>query len=219
MNETLKMILRAATVALALSGGAPTASAAIVNVRTAGFADSTPDYYQVAFQSGVPGASIASVTFTLPSGFFDFDGDTNFANATAPVLNLPSLSGLSAADITFRFAGAQPTSLTADFAPGSFGIGDSFGFAADVDALGSKLGGVFGAGATFSASLASGSSGSAPFRTNTSVESLVTLTLADSADIPEPGSWVLLACGTIGLAACRMGRRGMTAHGARSGRE
>jgi hypothetical protein len=206
MNMRIKTVLLAATAILALKGGTSPAMAATILVRTAGFADTTPDFYHVEFQGGGPGSSIASVTFTLSSGFFDFDGETSFMDATAPVLHLPSLSGLTSADITFSFAGDHPTSLTASFTPGSFGVGDSFRFAADADNLGSKLGGVFGAGATVAVTLASGLSGSAPFRTNTSVDSLATVTIDDPGVIPEPRSIVLFISGLAGLTAWRKRR-------------
>jgi len=170
-----------------------------ISASTIGIANITPDYYGVAFTAGEPGATISSVTFALPFGFFNFDGATSFMNATAPVLDLPSLSGLSAGDISFSFIGNQPPSLTVNFAPGSFGIGDSFHFGADVEGLGSKIGGVFGGvGATFSATLGSGLSGTAPFRTDTSVASFATLT------VPEPSSFVLsLIYGVAGLTVWR----------------
>ncbi len=193
MRTVARLILL--TVILASIGGNSSARAATIVARTAGFADSTPDFYHVDFLAGDPGSSIGSVIFTLPSGFFDLDGETNFMNATAPVVHSPSLSGLTSADITFSFAGTHPGSLTVNFAPGTCGVGDSFRFAADVDDLGSKLGGVFGAGATFAATLSSGLSASAPFRTNTSVDSSATLTI-----VPEPGMSVLLISGLAGLA-------------------
>lgn len=170
---------------------------------TTGNALETPDFYRVAFLAGDPEAWIASVTFTLPSGFFDFDGETSYLNATAPVLYPPSLSGLVPGDITFYFDGVHPTSLTVRFTSGAFRVGDTLGFAADVDDLGSKLGGVFGAGATFSATLGSGAFGSAPFRTNTSVASSATVTIEDSFAIPETGTLALLALGMVPVALRR----------------
>jgi hypothetical protein len=107
---------------------------------------------------------------------------------------------LAPPDITFRFAGLHPTVLTVDFAPGTFGVGDSFRFGADIDDLGSKLGGVFGAGATFSVTLGSGASGTVPFHTVTSVASTATVTDADFAPVPEPGTFLLVLAGAAGWA-------------------
>lgn len=203
MNKRYRSVLLAVGAVLVWAGNVPSTKAATIFASTTGNALETPDFYGVAFLSGDPGASISSVTFTLPFGFFDFDGETSFMNATAPILNLPSLSGLAPEDITFSFTGVNPTSLTANFTPGSFGVGDSFRFAADVDELGSKLGGVFGAGATFSATLGSGLSDSAPFSTNTSVASSVTLTIIPEP-IPEPSTLVLLLGGVAGLTVWKM---------------
>jgi len=110
MSTRARTLPLAAAAALFLVGSAPPAKAAMIVATTQGFADQTPDFYGVAFLEGEPGTSIATVTFTLPApGFFDFDGDTGFQDATAPVLHLPSLVGLAALDITFRFTGIHDT--------------------------------------------------------------------------------------------------------------
>jgi hypothetical protein len=204
MSERAKRVAPAlGAVLLWAAAMLPAAAQETIFARTAGIALETPDFYSVAFTSGDPAAWISSVTLVLPMGFFDFDGDTSFMNVTAPVLHLPSLQGLLSSDISFRFSGVHPTSLTVAFAPEAFRVGDSLRFAADVDDWGSKLGGVFGAGATFSATLGSGLSSSASFRTDTSVSSTATVTV-----LPEPSPLLLLSSvlAALALSGCRKRR-------------
>ncbi len=62
------------------------------------------------------------------NGFFDFSDDSSFNNQKQPVLG--SLVGLTADDISFEFAGEQSKFITFNFQEDSFGVGDSFRFAA-----------------------------------------------------------------------------------------
>lgn len=96
-----------------------------------------PRYYGVAFLSGgSAGSFIESVSFDISAdidGVFDLDGATNFGNSTEPVVQASSLVGLNAGDITWSFTGNQPNVITANFAAGSFGVGDEFRFACETD--------------------------------------------------------------------------------------
>lgn len=170
-------------------------NAAIITADALGNAGFSPDFHGVQYVSGAPGVSIDSISYQLPFGFFDFDGIDNFANQTAPILHLPSLVGIVASDIHFAFIGDHPTTLTVNFTSGSFSPGDSFRFAADLDGMGSDLGGVIGAGGgtLISVLLSNGQSGSAHFSTDTSVASLATVNIPDS-NVPEPSTFMLIAC-------------------------
>src|SRR5262245_16406749 len=174
--------MRLALLALAVVLAGPArADYALILATTEGFAGSTPDFYGVRFEQGDAGTTISSVSFTLPADAF-----------TSPaVLDLASLVGLTPADITF--SGDETRSLTVRFAPGSFGVGDSFHFDAAAEVGGSRLGGAFGAGATFSATLEDGSGASTPFRTNTSVDSLATL------QVPEPSAFLILSLAALSV--------------------
>ena len=112
-------------IALAWLGiSAPALGAAVVHGDATGNAGTSADFHGVQFTSGGPGDFISSIRYELPVGFFDFDGVDNFNNQTAPILFAPSLVGLNPSDITFAFTGTHPTTLTANFAPGSFAPGD-----------------------------------------------------------------------------------------------
>ena len=89
------------------------------------------------------------------------------------------------------------------FAPDAFEPGDRLQFAADIDGLGSKVGGALGGygGVQMTVALSDRRTGVANFRTDTEVASRVTLDIAPSA-APEAGStfW-LLVCGGLILCA------------------
>jgi hypothetical protein len=174
----------------------------------AGFANQTPGFWGVEFQSGAPDERIASVVLKMPGpGFFDFDGVGNYQNQTAPIFDSGSSSGLSAAQVSFSFAGVSPKVLKITFAPDAFAPGDRLQFAADIDGLGSKVGGALGGygGVYITVALSDERSGVANFRTDNEVASNATVDIAPSA-VPETGStfWLLL-CG--GLILCRLKHR------------
>jgi hypothetical protein len=176
---------------------------------SAGFANQTPGFWGVEFQSGVPDERIASVVLKMPgSGFFDFDGVGNYQNQTAPIFDSGSSSGLSATQVSFSFAGVNPKVLKITFAPGAFAPGDRLQFAADIDGLGSKVGGALGGygGVKISVALSDGRTGVANFRTDTEVASNAIVDIAPSA-VPETGStfWLLLSAGLI---LCHLKHRG-----------
>jgi hypothetical protein len=96
-----------------------------------------PRYYGVTFLSAGPaGNFVQSISYDISAdidGVFDLDGATNFGNALEPVVQVSSLVGLNAGDITWSFSGNQPNVITANFAPGSFAAGDEFRFACETD--------------------------------------------------------------------------------------
>ncbi len=175
---------------------------------------STIDYWGVAFAGG--SGDIASVTFDLtatPFAFFDFDGNGSFGNATGPILG--TLSGLSAADISFStgspvFADTtHPAVLTFDFAPNAFTAGDSFRFSADTEALVADPtpGGLIGeAPVNFSVSFSEGTTISGDFGTLNDEKSVVRVA-AEVEAVPEGGHsaflFSLALAGTRGVALWR----------------
>src|SRR5207248_2946347 len=82
---------------------------AIISGFAAGFANQTPGFWGIEFQSGAPGERIASVALKMPGpGFFDFDGVDNYQNQTAPIFDAGSSFGLSAGQVFFSFTGEHP---------------------------------------------------------------------------------------------------------------
>jgi hypothetical protein len=155
----------------------------------------------VEFQSGAPDERIASVVLKMPGpGFFGFDGVGNYQNQTAPIFDPSSSSGLSAGQVFFSFLGENPKVLKISFAPDAFAPGDRVQFAADIDGLGSKVGGALGGygGVRITVAISDGRTGVANFRTDTEVASNATVDIAPSA-VPETGStfWPLLCAGLI----------------------
>jgi hypothetical protein len=166
----------------------------------AGFANQTPGFWGVEFQSGTPAERIASVVLKMPGpGFFDFDGVDNYQNQTAPIFDPVSSSGLSAGQVFFSFTGEHPKVLRIRFAPDAFAPGDRLQFAADIGGLGSSVGGALGGygGVKITVALADGRVGTANFKTDTEVASNATVDIAPS--VPETGStfWLLLCGGLI----------------------
>jgi hypothetical protein len=190
------------------------ANAGTILADTAG-ADNytTSNFYGV--RNLTAGLFIQSVTFNITAdadGFFDFDGAGNFGGLTAPAIG--TLVGLVAGDISFipsNFVGgdnAHPAVLTINFAPGSFGPGDSMRFSADTDFFISDPtpGGVFGqGGAIFSAVLESGQFGSTPFIEIISDASVAPLSFCEPIPVP-PALW-LFGSGLVGLIGLRRYRR------------
>jgi hypothetical protein len=205
--------LAALGIAAALAfGWAEQTSAAVILADATGQDNSSDlDFWGVTFQSG--SGFIQSVTFDLtadPDGFFDFDG-ASFGTA-GPLLG--TLSGLDLADITFStntFEGGDPGHpqvLIFEFAAGSFGIGDSFRFAADTDffVTSPTPGGLIGdGGAIFSAVLEGGESGSATF---VRISDTVSEASADiGVAVPEPSMLALIGTGLAGIGFAMRRRR------------
>ena len=91
----------------------------------AGFANQTPGFWGIEFQSGAPAERIASVVLKMPGpGFFDFDGVDNYQNQTAPIFDPASSLGLSGGQVFFSFTGEHPKVLRIRFAPDAFAPGD-----------------------------------------------------------------------------------------------
>jgi len=176
---------------------------ATISGFAAGFANDTPGFWGIEFQSGAPTERIASFVLKMPGpGFFDFDGVDNYQNQTAPIFDSGSSLGLSAGQVFFSFTGEHPKVLRIRFAPDAFAPGDRLQFAADIDGLGSKVGGALGGygGVQMTVALSDRRTGVANFRTDTEVASRVTVDIATSA-VPETGStFCLLLCG--GLILC-----------------
>ena len=167
----------------------------------AGFANQTPGFWGIEFQSGAPAERIASVVLKMPGpGFFDFDGVDNYQNQTAPIFDPASSLGLSGGQVFFSFTGEHPKVLRIRFAPDAFAPGDRLQFAADIDGLGSKVGGALGGfgGVKMTVALSDRRTGVANFRTDTEVASRATVDIAPSI-VPEAGStfWLLLGGGLI----------------------
>jgi hypothetical protein len=174
---------------------------ATISGFAAGFANQTPGFWGIEFQSGAPGERIASVVLKMPGpGFFDFDGVDNYQNQTAPIFDAGSSFGLSAGQVFFSFTGEHPKVLRIRFAPDAFAPGDRLQFAADIDGLGSKVGGALGGygGVQMNIGLSDGRTGVANFRTDTEVASRATVDIGPSV-VPETGStiWPLLCAGLI----------------------
>ena len=177
---------------------------ATISGFAAGFANQTPGFWGIEFQSGAPAERITSVMLKMPGpGFFDFDGVDNYQNQTAPIFDPASSLGLSAGQVFFSFTGEHPKVLRIRFAPDAFAPGDRLQFAADIDGLGSKVGGALGGygGVQMTVALSDRRTGVANFRTDTEVASRTTVDIAPPA-VPEAGStfWLLL-CGVLILCA------------------
>lgn len=93
------------------------------------------------FAYSLTGAAIASIVFDLSNdanAYFDTAGD----GSTAPSIG-SSTVGISSSDVTFD-APDDSSTLTVNFAQGSFSAGDSFWFGVDTDDLGSDTGADYG---------------------------------------------------------------------------
>lgn len=200
-----------AAIGLVLCWAAP-AGAQIIEADASGEENLTdPRYYGVSFLSAGPtGDFVESVSFDISAdidGVFDLDGVTNFGNALEPVVQVSSLVGLAPGDITWSFSGNQPNVITANFAPGSFGVGDEFRFACETDLFVADPcpGGSFAnGGALFSAKLEHGplATGSFGF-----INKEVSVATADFSNcnialaLPdrsiEPGGWLVVDVSAI----------------------
>ncbi|EDX74478.1 type I secretion target GGXGXDXXX repeat protein domain protein [Coleofasciculus chthonoplastes PCC 7420] len=145
------------------------------------------DFYGISFDQGLPDSYIQSVTLDLRAGsdtnaFFDFPGGNS---PFGPVLS--TLNGLNASDVTFTpNTGISPT-LTLNFAPNSFGVGDSLRFGADTDwlsggfGISSESGGAFGAqDVSFTVTLQDGTSFLSTFDTVSSTQSIAEISTHES---------------------------------------
>lgn len=182
---------------LALSNGSVVHAQAVVAYTAGADTFTTPGLWGVHFAGG-PGF-VQSVSFDLSvdtDAFFDFDGSSGYWDAVHPVLS--GLDGILWVDITFSYSAfvggspSHPSLLTLNFAPGSFGPGDTLRFGADTDLFVSDPapGGVFGtAHVPFSVVMENGAAGTAPF------QNVDTLTSFACVYIPEPASLMMLALG------------------------
>lgn len=207
MKKLSNLVFKSAFTLSVLSGGfmyASQANAAVISGDTTGIDTfNTADFYSVFFDTGNSSEFVSSITYNLDSSsVFDFSGSGSFNNSTAPVLS--SLVGLNASDVSFDFSGNKTPSLTFNFAPMSFGVGDSFRFAADTDrastaidpSLTTKRGGDFGDnGVSFTVTLENGLSATSTFTNVNANRSVV------STQVPEPmtilGTGLALGLGTL----------------------
>ena len=183
MHKRLNQLSVGLAIAFALVG---TAAAQSVEMDTTGEDNLTdPRYYGVQFNSAGAYSGIASISLDISADIdavFDLDGVSNFGGATEPVVDLGSLNGLTAGDITWSFVGSNPNVITASFAPGSFGVGDSFRFAAETDLFVAdpcKGGNFATGGALFSVQFEDGPLVTVPF---------VQITIEESVATAEPSA-------------------------------
>ena len=176
-------------------------NASTISSFAGGFSNSTPGFWGIEFLSGEAGDRVVSATFEMPGpGFFDLDGVGNYLNQTAPIFDPASSVGLTASDVAFGFSGENPTTLNMQFDSGAFAPGDRLQFAADIDGLGSKLGGALGAygGLHLTLVLSDGRILTGNFLTETSVLSRITVEIAPNS-VPEPAAIQLILCGGLAL--------------------
>lgn len=143
------------------------------------------DFYGISFDQGLPDSYIQSVTLDLQAGsdtnaFFDLSGFASFG----PVLS--NLVGINSSDVTFT-PNSDTSTLTLNFTPNSFGVGDSLRFGADTDFLSggfgisSESGGAFGAqDVSFEITLQDGTSFVSTFDTVSSTQSVVEISTHES---------------------------------------
>lgn len=217
--KSINTFLKVAIASAAVLAANPAHAATVVIADTTGRANTTSsllkdnpiqedakNYYGVALFGSDSSIFVQSISYDLSEyrhkgkyrGYFDFNGASgkNFNNAFGPVIDSESLVGLEQSDITFTtdmFAFNsiyKPQFLTFNFAPNSFGTGDSFRFGADTDNIVRDPitpGNAFGeAGVKFTVRLENGDTFSAPFITLSPTSSEVMITIPDSPSVPEP---------------------------------
>ena len=155
-------------------GYAVTGSVAAGNTYSAG-----TEQFGFSFDSGEAGVSVTRIVIDLRAGtdgnaIFDTSGSGSFGPA------LGTLIGLAASDVTFSPASGETESptLTIDFAPGSFAVGDEIRFGVDTDSLGNNLGSAFAsAGVAFTVTLSDGSSSTVTYGSDGANGSVATATV------------------------------------------
>jgi len=157
-------------------------------------------FWTIEYVSGSKVIETVIIDLSPLGGYFDFDGggapNSNYMNSYAPVIT--AVNGLTVPQITPVFVGLSPTSLTFNFASGSFAPGDSFSFAADWEGTLFDSGDQV-AGALFTVIFEDATQFTMPF----------TYAGRDTsrASMPEPGMLALAGCGLIGIALRRRRRR------------
>ena len=111
-----------------------TQMAPTVSVDTRGSTPfNTNDFFAVLFADGPTGVSLTKLTLNIaPVGAF-FDSTNDPPGSAGSPLQFSGLSGISLSDITVSGGSNGGTSLTFDFAPGTFVKGDGFNFGIDID--------------------------------------------------------------------------------------
>lgn len=133
MTRTAAMIAAAACILMLCTGTG--AHGAIITADATGSNHNTVvDFWGISFTSG--DGFVQSLTIDLDPGvgspYFDRDGFSG--NSTlAPIFG--ARSGISISDMSISYfpSSTNPTAMTFNFAPGTFGAGDFFRFSADVD--------------------------------------------------------------------------------------
>jgi len=146
-------------------------------------------FWGINFKSGGSGF-IQSVTFDLQAGT-DSDAvfDLRDNNGYGPVIG--HLQGIDASDVTFSPGNTRSSTLTLDFAAGSFGEGDKIRFGADTDFLGNNSASAVGwYGVGFSVTFENGETVSSQFseRAGCLSKAHVTGTNCGTAGIPTPAT-------------------------------
>ena len=198
-----KILFAAIGAAAAGIGFAGNAEAATVSFDATGpNTFNTPSFYGVEFLEG-PNKFISSISYDLSgfptNTFFDFNDPVSgsFQGAAVPIFD--SLVGLAAADISFNFLNPvggdplHPSVLEFTFAPGSFGVGDSFRFAADTDGILASSASFGQEGVPVSVVLEGGKTGSAMFAQTGPLQSVAVVEIPHE-DVPEPTSLIGLLC-------------------------
>ena len=138
------------------------------------------NFWSVSFDNGGTGTFIESVVITLPAGTnFDPDGGGSFG----PVFT--SGSGLVSSDVAFVVVDGSDT-LTINFDPGTFAVGDSFVFGLDSDPGGQGADDIVGA--SFAVTLEDTSTATATFASTGADASAATAKTVDTITDFEVGA-------------------------------
>ena len=162
-------------------------------------------FWGIDFKSGCDTGFIQSVTLDLQAGsdsdaYFDLSGP----GSSGP--DIGSLNGISAGDVTFTPDSGDTSTLTLNFAAGSFGVGDSIRFGADTDNLRNNSGGDVGRRSVgFTVTFENGSSYSTSFNKITRKWSYAKIKADDCCGtaVPTPGAAGLGLLMLAGLGARR----------------
>lgn len=127
-------MIATATCVLMVFAGTGARGALITADATGSDHYSVTDFWGISFVSG--DGFVKSLTIDLDpaasSAYFDLDGFSSNSKL-APIIGARSGILISDMSISYSPSSTNPTAMTFNFAPGTFGAGDSFRFSADVD--------------------------------------------------------------------------------------